>query len=156
MQDMFDNAKRVAGNVAGRAAWEMDKMQRINTRQRELDLLLRERASTVEQMVSAVLDMEKRGQITNNQLKVVAEQLRKVHDEIDHARAEIEAIRSEPYTAGASGASGVYPANSGGATPTVITPSASGTAGALQSCPQCGRPSPTTASFCSNCGRRLR
>ncbi|GEM_PF-1141277 len=156
MQDMFDNAKRVAGNVASRAAWEMDKMQRVNAHQRELDLLLRERASAVEQMVSTVLDLEKHGQITQNQLKVIAEQVRKVQDEIDHARAEIEAIRSESYTPGASGAYHADPAATAPAPAVTPGASAAGTAIALQPCPNCKQLAPSTASFCSNCGRRLR
>ena len=50
MQDMFDNAKRAAGAMMSRAAWEAERTQRIAAIQRELGLLQRERAALLDQL----------------------------------------------------------------------------------------------------------
>lgn len=156
MQDMFDTAKRAAGNAVGRAAWEMDKVQRTSARQRELDLLMREHATLVDQVAGVVINLEQRGLITQSQLKVVAEQLRKVRAEIDQARAEIEAIRNEPFVPGAV-TIGVQRTDPGATMPTPAVTAMAGPGGPITfaPCPRCKQPTPSTASFCSSCGMRL-
>ena len=64
MQDMFENAKRVASTAVERAAWEADRVRRTSARQREIDLLKRERSAVVEQLAGVLLDLERRGELT--------------------------------------------------------------------------------------------
>lgn len=156
MQDMFDTAKRAAGNAVGRAAWEMDKVQRINAQQHELDLLMREHATLIDQIAGVILDLEKRGLITQTALKVVAEQLRKVRQQIDQARAAIESIRTEPFVPGAV-TIGVQRADPGATAPTPAVSVMASPVGpiTLTPCPRCKQPTTSTASFCSACGMRL-
>jgi hypothetical protein len=153
---MFDTAKRAAGNAVGRAAWEMDKAQRTSGRQRELDLLQREHATLIDQVAGVVINLQQRGLITQNQLKVVAEQLAKVRTDIDKARADIEAIRNEPYVPGAV-TIGVQRADPGATmpTPAVTVVGGAGAPITFAPCPRCKTPTPSTASFCSSCGMRL-
>ncbi len=116
----------------------------------------REHATLVDQVAGVVINLQQRGLITQNQLKVVAEQLAKVRADIDKARADIEAIRNEPYVPGSVSIS--VQRNDPGATmptPAVSTISGPGAPITFSPCPRCKQPTPSTASFCSSCGMRL-
>jgi DNA repair exonuclease SbcCD ATPase subunit len=144
MEDLFESAKRAASNAVERAAWEADKLRRANERQKELELLRRERAAMMEQLVATVRDLEARGQITQPQLKSLAERLTTLERELANGQSDIQAIRNETYTPGSVSISvqrkGAPAANSGGST---------------YPCPTCGRPVRSSAAFCSACGARL-
>ena len=47
---------RAASNAVERAAWEADKLRRVSERQKELELVRRERAAMMEQLVATVRD----------------------------------------------------------------------------------------------------
>jgi hypothetical protein len=139
MQDIFENAKRVANTAVERAAWEADKLRRATARQREIELAQRERTTLVEQIASSLLDLDKRGQITEEPLKMLAQRLRTLDNEVTHGQDEVKAIRNETFQPG--------------------TISISVTRQGIEeapSCPTCGKPTRSNASFCSNCGARLR
>jgi len=140
MQDIFENAKRVANNAVERAAWEADKLRRATARQREIDLAQRERAALLEQIASTLLDLDKRGQLAQEPLKALAQRLRTLQDEAGRGQSDIQAIRAETYTPGSISIS-VTRAGGGGTT----TP-----------CPTCGKPVRGNAAYCSACGARLR
>jgi hypothetical protein len=139
MQDIFENAKRVANTAVERAAWEADKLRRATARQREIELAQRERTTLVEQIASSLLDLDKRGQITQEPLKMLAQRLRTLDNEVTHGQDEVKAIRNETFQPG--------------------TISISVTRQGIEeapACPTCGKPTRSNASFCSNCGARLR
>lgn len=150
MEDLIESAKRAAGAAMERAAWEADKLRRVNDRQREIELLRRERMALVEQLVSAVRDLERRGELTQPQLKTVAERLTRVEGEIDTGQAEIQHIRQEDYTPG-SVAISVQRRNANGTSgsPSAARPD-------RRPCPTCGRPVRQSAAYCSACGAQLR
>jgi len=144
MEDLFESAKRAASNAVERAAWEADKLRRVSERQKELELVRRERAAMMEQLVATVRDLEARGQITQPQLKSLAERLAALERDLGNGQSDIQAIKSETYTPGSVSISvqrrdGTHP-SSGGAT---------------YPCPTCGRPVRASAAFCSACGARL-
>lgn len=139
MQDIFENAKRVANNAVERAAWEADKLRRATARQREIDLAQRERAALLEQIASTLLDLDKRGQLAQEPLKALAQRLRTLQDEVGRGQSDIQAIRAETYTPGSISIS-VTRAGGGMTTP----------------CPTCGKPVRGNAAYCSACGARLR
>jgi hypothetical protein len=139
MQDIFENAKRVANTAVERAAWEADKLRRATARQREIELAQRERTTLVEQIASSLLDLDKRGQVTQEPLKMLAQRLRTLDNEVTHGQDEVKAIRNETFQPG--------------------TISISVTRQGIEeatACPTCGKPTRSNASFCSNCGARLR
>lgn len=136
MQDMFDNAKRAAGAMMGRAAWEAERTQRIAAIQRELGLLQRERAALLDQLAGTVSDLARRGEAMQPALKAIADRLAAMEDEVKRAQAAIQTIQSEKYQ------------------PTAA-PYAVGAAGPEKSCPTCGARMPASARFCSSCGARL-
>lgn len=138
MQDIFENAKRVANNAVERAAWEADKLRRATARQREIDLAQRERAALLEQIASTLLDLDKRGQLAQEPLKALAQRLRTLQDEVGRGQSEIQAIRAETYTPGS------------------ISISVTRAGGATTPCPTCGKPVRGNAAYCSACGARLR
>lgn len=136
MQDMFDSAKRAAGAMVGRAAWEADKTQRIGAIQRELGLLHRERAALLDQLAGAVIDLSRRGEAMAPALKAIADRLAAMEEEVKRAQVAIQTIQSEKYQPAAA-------------------PYGIGIAGPEKACPTCGARMPATARFCSSCGARL-
>lgn len=138
MQDIFENAKRVANTAVERAAWEADKLRRATARQREIELALRERTTLVEQVATTLLDLDKQGQVTPEPLKVLAARLRTLDYEVNHGHEEVKAIRDETFQPGTIS----------------ITVTRQGQE-ATSACPTCGKPTRSNASFCSNCGARL-
>jgi len=146
MEDLIESAKRAAGAAMERAAWEADKLRRVNERQREIDLLRRERMALVEQLVSTVRDLERRGELTQPALKTVAERLRMLEDGIVGGQADIEKIRQETYTPGSVSVSVQRRDASLG----------TGSASDRRPCPTCGRSMRLSAAYCSACGARLR
>jgi hypothetical protein len=147
MEDLFESAKRAASSAVERAAWEADKLRRVSERQREMELLRRERLALVEQLISTVRMLEQRGQLTQPELKTLAERLRTIDMDVAKGQSDIQAIRRETFTPGSVTISVQRrDATSGVATgPRDRIP-----------CPTCGRPTRRTAAFCSACGARLR
>jgi zinc ribbon protein len=148
MQDMFENAKRVASTAVERAAWEADKVRRASARQREIDLLRRERSAVVEQLAGVLLDLERRGELTQKSLQTIAARLRALDGDINHGEADITAIRSETFVPGTISIN-VQRKDDPNALPS--TDSSSHT-----TCPSCGRSVRRSATFCSACGTRLK
>ena len=146
MQDMFEQAKRVASTAVERAAWEADKLRRSSARQRDVELAQRERTALLEQLAATALDLEQRGQL-EGPVKALAQRLRALDGEIGRGKAEAEAIRAEPFTPGSISIS-VTRSGAGG----------SGSAGGADygPCPTCGHRVRTSATYCSSCGARLR
>jgi hypothetical protein len=148
MEDLIESAKRAAGAAMERAAWEADKLRRLNDRQHEIDLLRRERMALVEQLVGTVRDLERRGELTQPALKTVAERLRTLEDGITSGQADVSNIRQESYTPGSVSVSVQRRDASAG--------SAGSSASTRRPCPTCGRPTRLSAAYCSACGARLR
>lgn len=146
MEDLFESAKRAASNAVERAAWEADKLRRVNERQRELELLRRERAALVDQLITVIRDLEQRGQLTQPQLKTLGERLTAIDRDAQSGQSDIQAIRNESYTPG-SVSINVQRRNA----------STNATSGGRDTspCPTCGRPVRGSAAFCSACGARL-
>lgn len=136
MQDMFDNAKRAAGAMMSRAAWEAERTQRIGAIQRELGLLHRERNSLLDQLASAVVEMSRRGEAMAPALKAIADRLAAMEDEVRRAQTAIQTIQSEKFQ------------------PTAAPYSVAVT-GAEKPCATCGARMPVSARFCSSCGARI-
>ncbi len=136
MQDMFDNAKRAAGAMMNRAAWEAERTQRIGAIQRELGLLQRERASLLDQLAGAVTEMSRRGESMPPALKAIADRLAAMEAEVKRAQTAIQTIQSEKFQ------------------PTAAPYSVAVT-GAEKPCSTCGARMPASARFCSACGARL-
>ncbi len=144
MQDFVEAAKRAAATAAERAAWEANRLRRINDRQHDLQLAQRERMTLLEQLAGVVLDLDRRGQLTQEPLQALARRLRVLDQEISTGSAEVQTIRSESFKPGGSAnhpaASARRPLPAGGERP----------------CPTCGQPVRDTAAYCSACGTRLR
>jgi chromosome segregation ATPase len=136
MQDMFDNAKRAAGAMVSRAAWEAERTQRISAIQRELGLLQRERASLLDQLAGAVVELSRRREAMPSTLKAIADRLATMEDEVRRAQTAIQTIQSEKFQ------------------PTAAPYSVS-VSGPEKACATCGARMPATARFCSSCGARL-
>lgn len=138
MQDIFENAKRMANTAVERAAWEADRLRRSGARQRDVDIAQRERAALLEQLGSVVLDLDRRGQLTSEPLKAMAARLRTLDNEISKGQADARAIRMENFTPG-----------------TAPFSAHRNDAGDEIACPTCGKPTRGSAAFCSACGARL-
>ena len=136
MQDIIENARRMASSAVERAAWEADKLRRASTRQREIELAERERAALLDQIAHVVSELESRGQLNNATLSALAQRLRATDDEIANGRTHVNDIRSETFAPGTVSV-------------TVVRRSDDVT------CPSCGRTSHRGAAFCSACGTRL-
>lgn len=139
MQDIFENAKRVANGAVERAAWEADRLRRINAYQRDMEFAQRERMAIVDQLAGVILDLERRGLITQEPLKALASRLKSLDDEVKRAQTEILAIRNETFAPGSIS----------------INFTRQGTDDTTP-CPTCGQPVRKSAAFCSSCGARLR
>jgi len=144
MEDLIESAKRAASGAVERAAWEADKLRRVGERQREMELLRRERLALVEQLVSTVRMLEQRGQLTQPELKTLGERLRTIDMDVAKGQIDIQNIRRETFTPGSVSISVQRRDQSSGG-PRDRVP-----------CPTCGRPTRRTAAFCSACGARLR
>ncbi|HEY1387241.1 MAG TPA: zinc-ribbon domain-containing protein [Ktedonobacterales bacterium] len=147
MQDMFENAKRVASTAVERAAWEADKVRRTSARQREIDLLKRERSAAVEQLAGVLLDLDRRGELTQGPLVAIAARLKALTDDVNRGESEITAIRNETFVPGTISIN-VQRKDDPNAPP----PSSS----THTTCPSCGRSVRRSAAFCSACGAKLK
>ncbi|HLJ82534.1 MAG TPA: zinc ribbon domain-containing protein [Ktedonobacterales bacterium] len=139
MQDMFEQAKRAATHAVERAAWEADRMRRVGARQREAELAERERVALLDQLGGVVLDLDKRGQLTQPALKALAQRLAQLRDEINHIQDDVQGIRKENFTPGSVSIQ-------------VNRPGAADT----EPCPTCHQPVRKSAAYCPSCGARLR
>ncbi len=135
MSDMFESAKRAAGAMMGRAAWEAEKSQRIAALERELSLLTKERAALIDQLAVVVADLGRRGELTQPALKALADRLTRLDDDMSRSQSAIKTIQSEKYQPGAV--------------------SFSPAAGPSKSCPSCGAHMPLNSRFCASCGARM-
>lgn len=138
MQDLFENAKRVANSAVERAAWEADRLRRTTARQHDIDVAQRERGALLDQLANVVLDLERRGQLTQPPLEALAQRLKALEDEVNRAQVDLLAIRKE-----------AYPSASGGPSPRTSIEE-------TEACPTCGQLNRRTAAYCNNCGARLR
>jgi len=148
MQDMFENAKRVASTAVERAAWEADKVRRTSARQREIDLLRRERSAAVEQLAGVLLDLDRRGELTQGPLVAIAARLKALTDDVNRGESEITAIRNETFVPGTISINVQRKDD-----PNALTPTSSS---AYTTCPSCGRSVRRSAAFCSACGAKLK
>jgi uncharacterized coiled-coil protein SlyX len=135
MSDMFESAKRAAGAMMGRAAWEAEKSQRIAALERELSLLTKERAALIDQLAVVVADLGRRGELTQPALKALADRLTRLEDDMGRSQSAIKTIQTEKYQPGAV--------------------SFSPAAGPSKSCPSCGAHMPLNSRFCASCGARM-
>ncbi|HET8906591.1 MAG TPA: zinc ribbon domain-containing protein [Ktedonobacterales bacterium] len=150
MQDMFENAKRVASTAVERAAWEADKVRRASARQREIDLLKRERSAVIEQLAGVLLDLNRRGELTQAPLQAIASRLQALDGDISHGDSEITAIRNETFVPGTISINVQRKDD-----PNALTSTSSHSSGHL-ACPSCGRSVRRSAAFCSACGAKLK
>lgn len=158
MQDMFENAKRVASTAVERAAWEADKVRRSSARQREIELLKRERAAMIEQLAGVLLDLERRGELTQRPLQTLATRLRELDSDINKGDADITAIRNETFVPGTITIN-VQRKDDPNATPASgsrASSSASPASASPTTCPSCGGSVRPGAAFCPACGTKLR
>lgn len=137
MQDLFENAKRMANSAVERAAWEADKLRRSTARQHDIEVAQRERGALLDQLANVVLDLERRGQLTQPPLQALAQRLKALEDEVNKAQVDLLAIRREAYPS-APGA-----------------PSGNASIEETETCPTCGQFNRKTAAYCNNCGARL-
>ena len=151
MQDMFENAKRVASTAVERAAWEADKVRRTGQRQREIDLLKRERSAVIEQLAGVLLDLDRRGELTQSPLQAIAARLQALDADINRGDAEVTAIRNETFVPGTISINVQRKDD-----PNAMTSSSSSAASSYTTCPSCGRSVRRSAAFCSACGAKLK
>lgn len=137
MQDLFENAKRVANSAVERAAWEADRLRRSTARQHDIDVAQRERVALLDQLANVVLDLERRGQLSQPPLEALAQRLKALEDEVNRAQVDLLAIRTEGY-----------PSTSHG-------PVGQASIEETETCPTCGQLNRRTAAYCNNCGARL-
>jgi uncharacterized coiled-coil protein SlyX len=153
MQDFVEAAKRAANQAADRLALEADRLRRVSARQREIDLARRERGTLLEQLATVVLDLESRGQITQEPLRALCSRLRALDQEIAAGNAEIQSLKAEGFKLGFS-INPSSPASSprSASVPVLGAPSAARDI----TCPTCRQTVRGGASFCPTCGTRLR
>lgn len=137
MQDLFENAKRVANSAVERAAWEADRLRRTTARQHDIDVAQRERGALLDQLANVVLDLERRGQLTQPPLQALAQRLKALEDEVNRAQVDLLTIRKETYPNGPAG------------------PASHASIEETEPCPTCGQLNRKTAAYCNNCGARL-
>lgn len=144
MQEIVEGAKRMANVVAERAAWEADKLRRLTSRQKEIDLAKRERGTLLEQVARTMLDLQTRGQLTQGPLVALCNRLRELDQEIATGSSDVQSMRSESFKPGAAGSPGP-------ARPALGAPRGVG----MTTCPTCHQAVRDDAAFCSACGTRL-
>jgi hypothetical protein len=143
MQDFVEAAKRLATQATDRATWEANRLRRVNAAQHEVELAQRERSALLEQLAGVALDLERRGQLTQEPLLGLVRRLKTVDQEITKGTAQVQAVRAEAYQP-AGGSAGPDPARVQSLTTREYP------------CPTCKQPVRDTAAYCSSCGARLR
>lgn len=138
MQELFENAKRVANSAVERAAWEADRLRRSTARQHDIDVAQRERSALLDQLANVVLDLERRGQLTQAPLQSLAQRLKALEEEVNQAQVDLLAIRKEAYPTAPTG------------------PVMGASIEETEPCPTCKQLNRKTAAYCNNCGARLR
>ncbi|HEY7832176.1 MAG TPA: zinc ribbon domain-containing protein [Ktedonobacterales bacterium] len=145
MQEIVEAAKRAANIVAERAAWEADRLRRLTSRQKEVDLAKRERGTLLEQVARTMLDLQARGQLSQGPLVALCNRLRELDQEIATGSTAVKTMRGEQFKAGAFPPGSVQQPALGAPRPARMT-----------TCPTCHQAVREDAAFCSACGTRLR
>jgi hypothetical protein len=122
-------------------------VRRTSARQREIDLLRRERSAAVEQLAGVLLDLDRRGELTQGPLQAIAARLKALTDDINRGESEITAIRNETFVPGTISINVQRKDDSNAPTPS---------SSAYTTCPSCGRSVRRSAAFCSACGAKLK
>lgn len=138
-------------NTAADAAFEAQKVVRIQKQQAVVSGLQKERDAAVMSVGNAVVQRAQEGSLTDPDLVSLTEQVRAVDERIRDAQTELERIRSEQAPDQTTQQSGQQPFQStAAAAGGPSSPAAGGTA-----CPQCGSHVPAGSVFCTNCGARV-
>jgi hypothetical protein len=118
-------------------------------RQREIDLLKRERSAVVEQLAGVLLDLERRGELTQAPLQAIAARLRTLTDDVNQGDTDITAIRNETFVPGTISINVQRKDD-----PNTMAPKPASASSTI-ACPSCGRNVRRSAAFCPACGTKL-
>lgn len=137
-------------NTASDAAFEAQKLVRVQKQQAVVSGLQKERDTAVMSVGNAVVQKGQEGSLTDPDLVALTNQVSAVDARLKEAQAELERIRAEqaPDTGPSQAApqSGPTAAAAGG--------HSSSSAGST-ACPQCGSTVSSGSAFCTNCGARV-
>ncbi len=159
MSELFDRFR----STAGKAAFEAEKIRKINTLQSNIKSLKEDMEKSFFSAGRLVFFIYQQGEVTQPALVTACEKLRQLQEEVSSIEQEIENIRQEEYVPAppSSGSSGKICPNGHGSLPPSTkfcqTCGAQGVeehpAAASSACDNCGTPLQEGAKFCAGCGQ---
>jgi membrane protease subunit (stomatin/prohibitin family) len=160
----FDKALKSVQDTAGKAAFEADKLVRANRETSVLSELQHKAQGKLVDLGQAALALYRSGALTDPTVAGLAAELAELEAQVEQQKGAIEAIRNEQYQpAGQTTPVAAAPAPAAAApapveTATRVEPSVPETSAApeLTECPNCHKSVEATATFCPECGQRLK
>jgi hypothetical protein len=184
MSDFFEAAKSFVNTTVSRAGWEAQKQQRVISKQKEVDKLVRQRQELMDELGQVAMTLYEQGALTDAQLSRLCASVLELDHDLRTREQQIQDLKAESYPADqfAPEATRDYappPVPSGPASP--VTPATPGTSqpsqpnrasstnvsGGYQAtagtnaqnqvrCPQCGSAVRANSAYCRGCGAKLR
>lgn len=169
MADFLDSVKNKVSAAVSRTSWEAQKQMRVRSKQTEIDKLLEQRETLLNDLAQTAIDLYQKGLLTDAQLSRLCSSIQELDYDVQNREAQLLEIKREPYPA-----QQLAPAQTLDYTPPVptYTPSAVPPQGASQQpaspspvnspqvqaavCPSCGNSVRPNALYCRNCGAKLR
>jgi hypothetical protein len=153
----FEKALKSVQDTAGKAAFEADKLVRVNRETSVLSELQNKTQSKLADLGKAALELYRNGALSDPAVAVLAAELAELEAQVRQQKDKVEAIHGEQFQPEPQGAPApVAPPAAEPDTHAEATAPEPAPAPEMVECPNCHTQVKPTATFCPECGNRLR
>jgi hypothetical protein len=169
MADFLDSVKNKVSAAVSRTSWEAQKQIRVRSKQTEIDKLLEQRETLLNDLARTAIELHQKGLLSDVQLSRLCASIEELDHDTQNREVQLADLKKEAYPA-----QQLAPNQTADYTPPTptYTPPASSTPAAFPQpgmqaaasgsqvqgaiCPSCSNPVRPNALYCRNCGAKLR
>ena len=166
MADFLDTVKSKVSAAVSRTSWEAQKQIRVRSKQTEIDKLLEQRESLLNDLAQTAIELHRKNLLSDMQLARLCASIEELDHDVQNKEGQLQEIKKEGYPAqqlAPAQTTDYTPPTPVYTPPAVAAPTQQGGAqapnpvqvqGAI--CPSCSNPVRPNALYCRNCGAKLR